>query len=664
MSKAMPHLAESGLGRFLKSVWFFPSVGAVVVILLTLLQISGSSIGVYNTFFYGNRKDPDLLLNRPRPIRSDEWLTNTQMTIAQKNNGFARVNQNIGNGQDMSIILDVPYKDWSTLFKPQNWAFFVMPLGYALAFKWWLMAFLLVMACYFFVLFLLPRQRLFAALFSLALLFSPFVQWWYQFITLGPIYYSLLLMLVFGYLMKAKKHSHELLLGAAFAYLLASFILIFYPPFQIACGLVAGAFMVGYLIENLPKLKRPQLVAKLCVLGVAAVIAGAIALIFVQGNSAAVSATQHSVYPGHRVVQNGGFDDVRLLSSNLAFQFQFTSKASAYYFPTRGIANQSESSNFLYIMPFLFLPAIVLLAADYRRSKRIDWPLLSATILFILFMMRLFFAHFDGLFKVLLLDNVPHNRLIIGTGFLGIVYFFLVVRNLSNLKHKPFIRYQTLIYSLAVFVFQILLGMAVRSRSPGFINQPEIVLFALPFAVIVYLLLERRFNLAVAGLLLFSLFCAGAINPLYKGVGTLTQTPLSQTIQSLARHSNKRWVTESIVLENYAIMNGARSLSGTYSYPQLELWKSIPAANPADYNRFAHVDFKFGSTTSANAPTSLFLRGGDNFVVTTEPCSAYMKAEDVGFILTEKRLGDPGGCATLAKTIDYPNNDFYIYKLN
>ena len=90
-----------------------------------------------------------MIAGSPRGVRSDEWVVNTQMIIAQAANDFKRVNYNIG-GQDMSLISDVPYKEWSIMFKPQNLTFFIMPLEYAFAFKWWLLGFSLIISCYFF----------------------------------------------------------------------------------------------------------------------------------------------------------------------------------------------------------------------------------------------------------------------------------------------------------------------------------------------------------------------------------------------------------------------------------------------------------------------------------------------------------------------------------
>ena len=103
--------------RYLRSIWLFPSILAVIVVILSALQINGSSIGAYHSLFYGKAPDQSLLFNGPRPIRSDEWLVTTQKTIAQSESNFPRVNTHIGNGEDVSIM-DVPYKEWSTVFRP------------------------------------------------------------------------------------------------------------------------------------------------------------------------------------------------------------------------------------------------------------------------------------------------------------------------------------------------------------------------------------------------------------------------------------------------------------------------------------------------------------------------------------------------------------------
>src|SRR3989338_3714433 len=161
--------------RLYKSVWLFPAILTVVLLGLTAFRISGSSIGIYHEIFYGKQaNDPNLLYGDPQPIRSDEWLVNTQLILAQDANDYQNINENIGTSRDMSFNIDVPAKDWSAPFKPQNLVFFVLPFEYAFAFKWWVILYLLILAAYFFTLRLFPGKRLLAALAALGFGFSPF----------------------------------------------------------------------------------------------------------------------------------------------------------------------------------------------------------------------------------------------------------------------------------------------------------------------------------------------------------------------------------------------------------------------------------------------------------------------------------------------------------
>ena len=645
------------------SIWFFPATLTVLLVIMTAFKISGSSIGVYYPYFYGNKtKDPSLLLNRPRTIRSDEWLTNTQLTIAQKNDGYKKVNQNVGNGENTSIILDVPNKDWSTFFKPQNLVFFVLPFEYAFALKWWLMGYLLILSCYFFMLFLMPRRRLLAALVGLGLFFSPFIQWWYQYITLAPIYYSLFTSLAFMALVRTKNKKTILLLGLAITYLLVCFALVQYPPFQIACALAAVFFLIGYLLEQKHTINKKDLLPKIAALVCAGIVAGAIVLIFIKSNQMAYDATRNTAYPGHRNISSGGFDGSRLLSSELAFQFQFTKDAVNYFFPLRGIANQSEASNFIYLMPFLVIPEIALITYDYRKRQKINWVLLATLVLFGLLMIRMLTSYLSTFFKLMALNQVPVNRLLIGLGLLGIINLILLIRNLSSKYGFDFPNLAAFGYSLLVFIIEALAGKHIQNLSPGFVNTSRLLILCLPIPIIVYLLMRKRFVFATSVLLVFSILSAGGVNPLYRGTTVLTNNKLSSAVQNIAHAHNGRWVTQDTMLENFAIANGIKSLSGVYSYPQLEIWSSLDPhhAQTDIYNRFAHVDFEVGRQND----TKLLLRGGDDILATTGACSQFLKEEDVHFWLTDEKPGQTPTCAKMIDTVIYPGNSFYIYQLD
>lgn len=644
------------------SIWLFPLVLTAVLLLLTLFKINGSSLGTYHTIFNGHTQNDALLFSKPREIRADEWIVNTQMVIAQKNNDYARVNENIGKGQDMSVVLDVPYKEWSQAFRPQNLSFFVMPFDFAFAFKWWLMAYLLVLSCYFFVLALLPGRRLVAAALSVALLFGAMIQWWYQFITLAPVYYSLFLATATIHLVRARRLLHTVLWGGLIAYLTACFALVLYPPFQIACGLGLAAFLGGYLLQGFRGKPRGEILRGLGVLGAALVIAGAVVLLFVQTRSGVIHTIANTAYPGQRVVESGGFDAAHIFSGHLGFMFQAMSKAQHYQINDGIFINQSEASNFILLLPFLLLPSIYLVFQDRRRQRRTDWPLITVNLAAVFLAAWMLIPNLDILGKPFLLDKVQLIRLLLGLGLLNLFQLVLLIRRLPDLTGRCSGKWYVAGYALVVLGVQFLLGLIAMDRAPGFIVLYQVIILALPVPVIVYLLLRKHVTLAVLGLLGFSVFTTCLVNPLYRGTEVLTKAPLVQAIREVNAREPGTWTTETIYLENFPALSGVPSRSGVYAYPQLDLWRSADSGGQEEiYNRYAHVGFEFDRNPAVTVPTSLKLTLADHFDITTEPCGPYVHQEKIRYILAVKPMSD--SCLEVVKTVKYPLETFIIYKV-
>ncbi len=651
------------LKQFIRSIWLFPVILTILLILLTVCKINGSSIGSYYALFYGKKNDPELVVNEPQSIRSDEWLINTPMTIAQKNNGFREINQNVGNGQNMSILIDVPYKGWSELFKPHNLVFFVLPLDYAFAFRWWFTAYLLILSCYFFVLALIPRKRFLAIGISLFVFFSPFVQWWYLYGTVGPIYYSLFAGVVFIKILSEKRKWISVLWGLLLAYLLSCFALVFYPPFQIACLLAMAGFAIGYLLEKRQVLPTKILWQKLAILSAAALITGMITFLFVHSRMDVIRSIQNTTYPGNRIQKSGGFDLTHLFANNLGGQLQLPTKAVNYRI-NHEVTNPSEASNFILLLPFLLLPSFYLLLKQYRKTRQLSYSLLFVNIAFLIGLIWLLLPHIDFIGKLTFLSRVPHSRLLIGLGLLNILQIVLFIRLYSHFKKEIINKRLVLGYVVAVFLIESALSLYVRHLSPGFIRISQAIILSAPIPISLYLLLRKRFEWAILVLMIFSFYMTYKVNPLYKGVHVLTETPVSKAIQNIAKKdSASTWAVEYSTLENFVFMNGGHSLSAVYTYPQLPLWRDADnGSQQAIYNRYAHTSFSFDRNPNANTPTQLELLGQDIFRVRTEPCSSYLKNHQVRYLLAAAELKD--NCVSLVKQIDYPLQSFYIYSLN
>jgi hypothetical protein len=583
------------------------------------------------------------------------------MVMAQSANNYKRINGNIGHGEDMSLILDVPYKEWSQAFKPHNWAFFVLPFDMAFAFKWWLLAYFLVMSCYFFVLALLPKHYLLASSLAVALLFSAFVQWWYQYATLAPIYTTLALATAVIHLFRAKKRAEVILLATLITYLAVAFVVILYPPFQIACGLALASFLTGWLIHERYTLTKREFINRFMALVVAGLSSLIILGAFFLTRLETVRTLNDTAYPGRRVVASGNYTPQHPFAGNLGFQFQHTILADKYHAPTGGEWNQSGTSNFLLIAPYLLLPSALTLYRNRKIKLPLDWPLITTNACMLLFFAWLYVPGLALLGKITLLDKVPQSRLLIGFGLLNVLQIVLFIRAQNKSKLPAISHAKILIYVSIVFLFNLYIGLWAMHSFPGFIELKKVVAFALPIPVIVYFLLRKHFSLALIGFALFSVFTSAFVNPLYRGTDILTKTPLSQEIKKVEKNSPGIWVTEISYLENFAQLNGAQSLTGVYAYPQKDLWKNVdPLADQAIYNRYAHTNFTFDRDTSVTIPTKLELVTLDHFGVTTEPCSQLMKSQRVRYIVTTVSI--PDSCLSLVSKVAYPAATFYIFK--
>ena len=76
-----------------------------VFVLCVIFEISGSSIGMWNTYLNNGEKNDGVLIGESKAIRSDEWAVNTPMTFSQQFNDFGYFSNVIrGTSTDVFII--------------------------------------------------------------------------------------------------------------------------------------------------------------------------------------------------------------------------------------------------------------------------------------------------------------------------------------------------------------------------------------------------------------------------------------------------------------------------------------------------------------------------------------------------------------------------------
>ncbi len=650
--------------RLWRSVWLFPVVLLIVVAILTTFKISGSSIGIYHEFIYGqNVKDPNLLFGHEQPIRSDEWLVTTQLTIAQSKAGFPRVNPNISNGRDMSLVGDAPYKDWSAIFKPQNLPFFFLPLAYAIALKWWLLLYFLIVGCYFFTLRFFRQKRLFAAIFSIAVGLSPFFFWWYLTSTFGAVFYGFFIILLGMRIInrepvrfmknKSRRYSYALY-SLTLAYLLMSFTLILYPPYQIPVAIVVAFFLAGYLLNS--KFRDEQswgnIGRKILVFAAGLLISGALLGLFVATRKDAIHAVTGTVYPGARVVSSGHINSLNIFDSFLQPQLQSTTRGTHFF------NNQSEASNFILLSPFLAIPALALIIYEYGKYRRLDWLFSLVELCVLMFFARVFLPFGNGFYKLFLLNRVPHERLVIGIGLASILLTLLTLKKIQELKISTKALWLTgSIYSLACFAVLVAIGFRASHMYPLFISYtPKIILLAGGFSLIIFLLLVRQAMLAVIILLLFSLGSVVKVHPLYRGLGWIGNNELFSHIQSVSPPGAHWASADVLVFENFASLANRDSISGVQPYPDMRFWRQAEGPAGDDiYNRYAHALF----ISSPGFSEPLYLVQPDFFEVNLS-CSKFITS-NVNYVLDTTLMSKP--CLELKDKVVYPAATFYLYKV-
>jgi hypothetical protein len=662
-----------------RSIFTFPLIVALALIILTILQIHGSSIGIYHNILYTSKTpDHSLVYGHPQAIRSDEWKVGSPWTVLQAKSGFPAFNDRLGSGRDVVTVPDIPAKDWVTIFRPHNWSFFIMPFENAFAFRWWFGLALLMVASYFFALRVVNGNKKVSILLSIAFSLSPFLIWWYQSTLFIPLAYSLIIMIIGMRVIgqenirgvKSKKVSNALYV-LALSYLVASFILYIYAPFLIAFSIVACAFLIGYLFDQVSakKLKLAPILKRLGLFAIALITAGLVVLSFVIEHRDTIAAISNSEYPGKRTVASGELPYsplFPLFGSFLMPILEDTAHATHYY------TNQSEASNYILLLPFLILPSIAIQFYEYRKRRKISFALLAINITAVLLIVRLTIPGGDSIYRFMLLDRVPNYRLIAGFGLVGFLQLLYTIRLLGMTKlARNIIVKGSLIYGAAVFVALVAFGKYfVMDQFPKFLsNNLELVVLALIFSAIIVFFLTKRFLLASSLLLALTLFSTFRILPLYKGADFFYDSRIVKTMESVSDPHDKWVVLDDQNFQQLPAIAGRGSVGGAQFYTDLNFWHQIDNDGHLEYvyNRQAHALFLSNTLKADPAKKYNVYTVNDklelvkvNLFKVKFTCSKFTY-DNIDFVLTLSEIDKE--CTQLIDKVRYPKQTFYIYKV-
>ncbi|MBV8810420.1 MAG: hypothetical protein JO033_17255, partial [Acidobacteriaceae bacterium] len=288
------------------AIWFYFAcvvlfAGAVAA------DLNGSSAGIYPAD-YGRGAEASTWIGTPKGSRSDEWAYVTPDILNQslRLDRFEVAQTELGS-HSVALLGNIPVRHVSTLFRPQFWGFFCLPVDYAFAFYWQFKTLVLVLGVFTWLL-LITRSTFWSVTGTLWYYFSPLTQWDFSWPSALPeMIGALCLGAVFAcYLTVGRSKPSLLLASLGLAACAIEFALCGYPPHMIPLFWVGAFFFVGWCIANRRKILVPESVGtRVLAGGIAIAIIAAIGFIAFRDLHQALIGIAHTVYPGKRVESGG-----------------------------------------------------------------------------------------------------------------------------------------------------------------------------------------------------------------------------------------------------------------------------------------------------------------------------------------------------------------------
>ncbi len=588
--------APTGLPRWPILLWF-PGVLLVLLIVFVALGISGTSSGMFWQL-YGSGADPDLLAGTPRGVRSDEWLTFGSWVVSQYSQGFPATNGVFPGGMDMTVLLDLPTWDWSTLFRPQSIGFMLFGLDHGMAVRWWLPGLGMVAACYCMAITLVPRRPVTSAVVAVAFFYSPLLHWWYAPSILLPSALCFLAIAAVAFSLRDPRRWVRVVWAALTGYVAVCVVLTLYPPYIIPAVLVALALCIGAVLMETGRngIGLRAALGRLIPIFVAAAIAVVIVLLFFWTRSDTIKAITDTVYPGQRIEPTGGVGFSALLAI-FGAPFADGLDGAETYVGLLG-PNASEASTPLLLGLFLLIPLIWFVVRDWRENRLLQWMMLGCIGIAGLYFAFLLIPGWTGIARLLLLDRTTNGRIRLGLGLICVVAIALLIRRLDERDVK--VPWGVTWGSVGAVATSIILVWSELAEvgDQALVNSEHHRLLAVLIVLSVFLYCRGQALLASLAFLIVSLVLSLGINPLYRGIFDLTDTAMGQDVERINAARPGTWVgIGSFQLSSVLVETGVDSFNGVQLYPPVEMWREVdPDGQFSDvWNRYASVAWEPGT---------------------------------------------------------------------
>jgi hypothetical protein len=636
---------------------------------LAAAQISGSSVALLAGGAW--TEDPGLLAGEPRPIRSDEYLLATPIQVGNvAKGGPASTWVGLTDTELAATSVGAPTWNWALAFQPQNWGLAVLPVEVGFAARWWMVFAVGIVGVYALLMALRPRIVVAVPL-ALAVGLSPLAAWWTA-PPPGPIV---------GYLagagaavilaVRATTTLRRVALGLVAGYLGAAAFFVLYPPWQVSVGIVVAAVVVGEIVRQ-----RPPLRAALIPIASAAVVAGGAVALWAIQTADAIAAITGTYYPGNRVSAAGQADASILFSAPLNAVFA----ADPEYVADRPMLNQSEVSAPWFPLPvvvaLLILVVLGVLAAR-RSSISISsasgtdphgadlggwrsWATIGAAAAALLLLLAWMFAPLPAFVgQITLLERVQGNRAGVAVGLVTVVLVHLCAGRINLASRAPI----ALITGIAVALCApLVLWSASGVVADGAPGVPWAVATGLLVgACVATLAIARGTGLkASAGVVLAVLVVGNwaIVNPVYRGLGPLTESGLARELAELADTEGpaRIAVLGAPPVRSVVASSPHTSLSGLTYYPTREVWERLAPDQERQWNNY--VKYTWVHDPEQN-PARIVADRGTDMTLRIDLCSPEVDFLDVDYVIASVSEELPP-CYTSVSTADLGGREYVV----
>jgi len=552
-------------------------IALVLVIVFTLLNYSGSSIGIFSGLILEDEKN-NTVFGTYRRLHSDEYAIETLGAISQYANNFSYTNNLLrGTATDVFSVLHIPVKDIVSVGKIFNVGYYFLNSGTALALWWNLKLFSLILVSFELCMLITNKNKYISLIGSVMIAISGAVQWWFS---TDILFFGQLAIVLVDKFLNTAQLKIKICCAVGIIISAVSYLFTFYPAWIISFGYVFLALFIWIVLKN-RKIYKANIKDILIILA-SVIIALLILFRYYSLSGGTIEIIKNTVYPGARIETGGG---------GLVYLFSYLFN---FLLPFKQTVDNASFASIISLFP---IPLIFSLVYLYKKGKHAMFlfPLVAVTVVETIFCISGFP---EIVSKLTLFKFVTVERCAVAVG-LASLYMMLYI--ISNIEEELFKFKYTMRITLVIMCFTIFIKFPEAFVARGYLYLFAGILCMLTFLFLNYT--DKKYKKVLLTVLVMLTLISGAtVNPITKGTSVVTSTNIAKKIQEIVKADEDAiWVGEGYMpfVSNYMVANGAKTLTSTNTYPNMEFYKIVLGEEKLKetelvWNRYASICMHIG----------------------------------------------------------------------